>query len=87
MCETCGGEMLGTGLTHAAACSAKALYAQCMQAFPFSAGGDVSGARLDAEEVIKARKIENGYAEKKPVWAKIPRHVARSKGGKITIGR
>ena len=51
-----------------------------LQAFPFSAWDDVTGTKLDPAEVIKSRKVEIGYAEKKPVWTKIPRHVAKSKG-------
>ena len=58
-----------------------------LQAFPFSAWGDVTGTKLDPAEVIKARKIESGYAEKKPVLAKILRHVAKSKGWKIIKSR
>ena len=46
--------------------------------FPFSAWDDVSGGKLDPAEVI-----EIGYAEKEPVWVKIPRRVAKSKGWEI----
>ena len=58
-----------------------------LQAFPFSAWDDVAGTKLGPEEVVKARKVEIGYAEKKPVWVKIPRHVAKSKGWKIIKSR
>ena len=54
-----------------------------MRPFPLSAWGDVIGTKLDPAEVIKARKIEIGYAERKPVWFKVPRHVAKSKRWKI----
>lgn len=37
--------------------------------------------------VIKASKIEIGYAEKNPIWTKIHRHVARPKGWKIIKSR
>ena len=53
-----------------------------LQDFPFSAWDDVAGTKLDLAEVIKARKIEIGYAEKKPVWIKNSRHAAKSKGGR-----
>ena len=42
---------------------------------------------MDPAEVTKARKVEIGYAEKKPVRAKIPRHVARPKGWMIIKSR
>ena len=49
-----------------------------VQALPFSTWGDVAGAKLDPDEVPKARKVQFGYAEKKPVWVKIPRRVAKT---------
>ena len=58
-----------------------------LQAFPFSAWDDVTGTKLDPAEVIKARTVEFGYAEKKLVWTKIPRHAARSKGWNIIKSR
>ena len=41
-----------------------------LQALPFAAWGDVSGARLDPEEVAKARTVEIDYVGKKPVGLK-----------------
>ena len=53
-----------------------------LQAFPFAAWGGVSGAKLAPEEVVKARKVDVGNAERKPVWATFSRHVAKVKGWK-----
>ena len=47
---------------------------------PLSAWDDVAGTKLDPADVIKARKREIVYAERKRVAAKIPRRVAKSKG-------
>ena len=52
-----------------------------------TAWGGVSGARLDPAGIMKAMKIEVGYAERKPVWAKNPRHVAGSTEWKIIKSR
>ena len=43
-----------------------------LQTFPLAAWDDISSAPLDPEKVIAARKLEISYAEKKPVWEKIP---------------
>ena len=58
-----------------------------LQTFPLVAWGDISSAPLDPERVIEARKLEIAYAEKKPVWEKIPRKLAKDKGWKIVRSR
>ena len=57
------------------------------QAFPFAAWDDISAAPLDPEKVIYVKKIEIGYAERKPVWKKIPRKMAKEKGWKVMKSR
>ena len=37
---------------------------KALQAFSFPAWDDVFGAKLDPDEVVKAREIEIGYAER-----------------------
>ena len=54
-----------------------------MQAFPFAAWGNVSGAKLDPEEVIKRERWDVGYA----VRTKNPRHLAKARGCKIMKSR
>ena len=51
-----------------------------LQAFPYAAWGDISAAPLDPVKATAARKLEIEYAEKKPVWNKIPRWEATEKG-------
>ena len=58
-----------------------------LQVFPFAAWGDISSAPLNPEKVVEARKLEIDYAEKKPVWKKIPRSMAKEKGWKIIKSR
>ena len=79
ICETCGDK----NASHACCEQQCKGIMNALQPFPFAASDDVSGAKLGPAEVIKARGIEIGYAERKPVWVKIPRHVARFKGWKI----
>ena len=81
-CTTCG-DMNVWDRTHACCqddCK-KALNA--LQAFPLAAWDDISSAPLDPEKVIAARKLEIVFAEKKPVWEKTPRKLAKDKGWKI----
>ena len=54
-----------------------------MQAFLYAAWDDISAALLDPAKVTAARKLEIEYAEKKPVWRKIPRWEAKEKGWEI----
>lgn len=54
-----------------------------MHAFPCAAWGDISGANMDAAKAVEARKVDIGYAEKKPVWQKIHRWFAKQKGWKV----
>ena len=58
-----------------------------LQTFPLAAWGGISSAPLDPEKVVAARKLEIAYAEKKPVWEKIPRKLARDKGLQIVRSR
>ena len=58
-----------------------------MQAFPYAAWGDISAAPLDLVEVSAARKLEIEYAEKKPVWKKMPKWEAKAKGWNIVKSR
>ena len=58
-----------------------------LHAFPYAAWGDISAAPLDPVKVTAARKLEIEYAEKKPVWKKIPRWEAKAKGWKIVKPR
>ena len=55
--------MYGADPMHVAVSNATRFSTPC----PFSAWDDVAGAKLDPEEVVKARKVETGYADKKPV--------------------
>ena len=50
-------------------------------------GRDISCAPLDPEKVTAARKLEIQYAEKKPVWEKIKRSLAKERGWKIVKSR
>ena len=58
-----------------------------MQAFPYAAWDDISAAPLDTVKVTAARKLGIQYAEKKPVWKKISRAVAKEEGWKIVKSR
>ena len=51
-----------------------------LQMFPLAAWDDTNAAPLDPEKVMEATKVEFGYAERKPVWKKIPRRLAKEKG-------
>lgn len=85
-CETCG-DRNAWDRVHVCC------YQQCkgilnaLQAFPFAAWDDVAAAELNPEAVAKVRKVEIRYAERKPVWRKIPRHIARSTGWEIIKSR
>ena len=70
VCETCG-DKHAWDRSHACCSQQCSGILNALQAFPFSALDDVTGAKLDPAEVIRARKVEIGYAEKKPVWTKI----------------
>ena len=54
-----------------------------LRSFPFAAWGDISGAPLDPQKVVEARKLEIEYATKKPVWHKAPRQRAKAMGWKV----
>ena len=58
-----------------------------LNAFPFAAWGDISGAKLNPSEVAEARRVEISYAEKKPVWNAIPRWLAKTNGWEIIKSR
>ena len=58
-----------------------------MQAFPFAAWGVISAAPFDPKKVTAARKLEIDYAERKPVWQKIPKRTAKEQGWKIIKSR
>ena len=58
-----------------------------LQAFPYVAWVDSSAAPLEPAKVTAARKLEIEYAEKKPVWEKIPRWQAKEKGWEIVEPR
>ena len=58
-----------------------------LQSFPFAAWDDISGAPLDPQKVVEARKLEIEYATKKPVWHKISRQKAKAMGWKIIKSR
>ena len=85
-CETCGDK---NAWDKVHSCCEK----QCtgilnaLQAFPFAAWDDVSAAPLDPTKVVAARKLEITYAEKKPVWKKIPRSQAKARGWKVIRSR
>ena len=44
-------------------------------------GGDISGAKLNPNKVVGARKVEISYADKKPVCNEIPRWLAKKMVG------
>ena len=49
---------------------------------------DVTNARLDVKLMRAARALEMQFFEKMGVWAeRLPRHVAKARGGKIIEGR
>ena len=58
-----------------------------LQAFPYAAWDDISAAPLDPVKVTAARELEISYAEKKPVWRKVPRWQAKEQGWKIIKSR
>ena len=58
-----------------------------LQHFPFAAWDDISCTPLDPAKVTAARRLEIQYAEKKPVWEKIQRSLAKGKGWKIVKSR
>ena len=60
---------------------------ECAPAFPVCSVGDISSAPLDPAKVIAARKLEMQYAEKKPVWQKIQRSLAKERAWKIVKSR
>ena len=68
-CDACG-DKNAWGRSHACCSQQCDGVLNSLQAFPFPAWGDVAGAKLDPDVVVKARKVEIGYAEKKPVWVK-----------------
>ena len=52
-----------------------------LQSCPLVAWGGIVGAKLDPpQKVIVARKLEMHYAEKKPVWQKVKRGLAKEEG-------
>ena len=77
-CETCGDHNAWDKLH---TCCKGILNA--LHAFPFAAWGDVSGAQLDPNNVVETRKVEIGYAEKKPA----PGWLAKQKGWKVIKSR
>ena len=58
-----------------------------LQHFPFPAWGDTSSAPLDPVKVTAAGKLEIEYAEKKPVWQKTQRSLAKEMGWGIVKSR
>ena len=44
---------------------------------------DLTGMRLDGDQVVEARQKEIEYVRKMKVWNKIPRHVAKAHGWKV----
>ena len=58
-----------------------------LQAFPYAAWDDISAAPLYPVKVTAARKPEISYAEKKPVWRKVPRWQAEDQGWGIIKSR
>ena len=58
-----------------------------LQHFPFAARDDISAAPLDPAKVTAARKLGIEYAEKKPVWQKIQRSLAKEMGWEIVKPR
>lgn len=58
-----------------------------LRSYPLAAWDDVTGAPLDPEKVVAARKLEIQYATRKPVWRKIARAEARKKGWKVIKSR
>ena len=85
-CETCGDRNAWDKLHN---CCEKqcAGILNALQAFPFAAWDDISSAPLNPEKIVEARKLEISYAEKKPVWKKIPRSEAKAKGWKVIKSR
>ena len=55
-----------------------------LQGLPYAAWGDISAAPLGPVKVKAARKLGIEYAERKPVWKKIPKKLAKGKGWKIS---
>ena len=81
-------ETHGTGSTRVVTSSASECSMHSLNAFPFAAWGDISGAKLDPNKVVEAQKVEIGYVEKKrPVWDKIPRWLAKTNVWKIIKSR
>ena len=58
-----------------------------LQTFPIAAWDDIGAAPLDRGMVRAARQLEIQYAERKPVWEKIPRSIAKARGWKIVKSR
>ena len=85
-CETCGDRKAWDKLHMCCEQQCKGIL-NALHAFPFAAWGDVSGAQLDPNKVVEARKVEIGYAEKKPVWQKVARWLAKQKGWKVIKSR
>ena len=59
----------------------------CVTSLPICRLGRYQCRPLDRVKVTAARKLEIEYAEKKPVWKKIPRWQAKEKGWKIVKPR
>ena len=85
-CPTCGDRNVWDRV-HACCQDACKQTLNALQTFPLAAWDDISSAPLDPEKVITARKLEISYADKKPVWEKIPRSTAKEKGWKIVKSR
>ena len=85
-CETCGGRN-AWGRAHVCRDQQCKGFINALQAFPFAPWDDVSGAKLDPREVMKAREVEIEYAEKKPVWQNVPRRLAKKSGCEIIKSR
>ena len=60
---------------------------KALHGIPHAAWDDISAAPLDPVKVTAARKLEVGYAEKKPVWKKAPRWRAKEQGWKLIKSR
>ena len=85
-CDTCGDKNAWNRVHRC--CEAQCVgELNALQSFPFAAWDDLSAAPLDPKKVVAARRLEIEYAEKKPVWKKIPRWKAKEEGWKIIKSR
>ena len=86
-CEACGGKNAWDKVHKYCEEQCKGML-NALQQFPFAAWDDIlSSAPLNPVKVTAARKLEIQYAEKKPVWQKILRSLAKERGWRIAKSR